>query len=189
MRSPPFPALPCSILTELPTNTENMKSESTTEAEMRAEKAPWPETVEALTEYITSLVERKHDYGTCVYAMSLAATAAFQHVASKLGGTAFQASCADLDILRRTRSMDGPFIILKAEDMCYPQYDLTEKLREAMDGWKEWVAEECAKKLEKSCGDAHPDVKAHWERLASHKSNAELCGPSRERQPETPDQP
>jgi hypothetical protein len=84
----------------------------------------------------------------------------------------FQASCADLDFLRRTRSMDGPFIILKAEDMLYPQYDLPEKLREAMESWKEWAAEECAKKLEKSGEEAHPKVKAHWERLASHKSNA-----------------
>ena len=95
---------------------------------MRAEKAPWPKTLEELNEYITSLTDRQHDYGTCVYAMSLAAVAAFQHVASKLGVTGFQASCADLDILRRTRSMEGPFIILKAEDMCYPQYDLKENL-------------------------------------------------------------
>ena len=171
--NPPFHPPPCSILTESPTNTENMKSESTTEAEMRDEKAPWPDTLEALNEYITSLVERKHDYGTCVYAMSLAATAAFYHVSSKLGVTGFQASCADLDFLRRTRSMDGPFIILKAEDMLYPQYDLPEKLREAMESWKEWAAKECAKKLEESGKQAHPDVKAHWERLASHKSNNE----------------
>lgn len=149
-----------------------MKSASTTEAEMRDEKAPWPNTLELLNEYITSLVDRQHDYGTCVYAMSLSAVAAFQHVASKLGVTGFQASCADLDILRRTRSLDGPFIILKAEDMLYPQYDLPEKLRKAMESWKEWAAEECAKELEKSGEQVHPDVKAHWERLASHKSNA-----------------
>lgn len=96
-----------------------MKSESTTEIEMRAEKVPWPETLEELTEYIASLTDREHDYGTCVYAMSLAATAAFQYVSKRLGVTGFQAGCADLDILRRTRSLDGPFIILKAEDMCF----------------------------------------------------------------------
>jgi hypothetical protein len=148
-----------------------MKSESTTEIEMRAEKVPWPETLEELTEYIASLTDREHDYGTCVYAMSLAATAAFQYVSKRLGVTGFQAGCADLDILRRTRSLDGPFIILKAEDMCYPQYDLQEKLREAMDGWKDWAAKECAKKLEIDGDIAHPSVKAHWQRLASHKSN------------------
>lgn len=148
-----------------------MKSESTTEAEMRAEEAPCPNTTEELSEYITSLVEREHDYGTCVYAMSLAATAAFNYVASKLGVTGFQASCADLDILRRTRLIKGPFIILKAADMCYPQYSLPEKLREAMGEWKDWVSKECAKKLEESGDQAHPDVKAHWELMASHKPN------------------
>jgi len=144
-----------------------MKSESNTEAEMRTEEAPSPETMEALGEYITSLVEREHDYGTCVYAMSLAATAAFQHVASRLGATGFQASCADLDILRRTRLMDGPFTILKAKDMLYPQYDLPEKLREAMESWRDWAATECAKKLKESGEHTHPDVKAHWERMAT----------------------
>jgi len=153
-----------------------MKSESKTETEMRAEKAPRPDTLEALNEYINSLMEREHDYGTCVYAISLAATAAFNMVASKLGVTGFQASCADLDFLRRTRGIDGPFIILKGEDMCYPQYDLPEKLREAMESWREWAAEKCTEKLAK-CGDPHPDVKAHWERLAAYKSNSVINKP------------
>lgn len=149
-----------------------MKSESKTEQEMRSEKAPWPETLEALSEYIASLTERKHDYGTCVYAMSLAATAAFQHVAHKLGVTGFQASCADLDIVRRTRGMEGPFILLKGEDMIYSQYDLPGKLREAMDEWAGWAAEQAAKKLaENKQENVHPDVWAHWVALAAHKSN------------------
>lgn len=150
-----------------------MKSESTSEEEMRAEVAPWPKTVEELNEYIASLVVRKHDYGTCVYAMSLAATATFNYVAGNLGVTGFQSSSADLDILRRTRSMECPFILLRAEDMLYPQYDLPGKLREAMDSWKDWAAEECGKKLENSREHAHPNVLAHWERLASSKSNTD----------------
>jgi hypothetical protein len=152
-----------------------MKSESKTEQEMRAEKAPWPTTLDELKEYVASLTDRDHDYGTCVYAMSLAATAAFQHVAHKLGVTGFQASCADLDIVRRTRSMEGPFILLKGEDMLYPQYDLPGKLREAMGEWAEWAAEQAAKKLAKNKQDAvHPSVWAHWVTLAAHKSNKEL---------------
>ena len=138
---------------------------------MREEKAPTPNTVDELNEYVRSLVEREHDYGTCVYAMSLAATAAFNHVASKLGVTGFQASCADLDVLRRTRDMDGPFIILKAEDMLYPQYDVPGKLREAMASWQGWLAEQAALKM-KDAKTAHPEVAAHWEKLAAKKSNA-----------------
>jgi hypothetical protein len=145
-----------------------MKETAKTEAEMRAAKEQWPKTIEELTEYVESLVNREHDYGTCVYAMSLAATATFNYVAGKLGVTGFQASCADLDILRRTRSMKGPFIILKAEDMVYPQYDLQGKLREAMGEWQKWVAEQAKKQLaEHTDGNVHPEVLEHWKKLAS----------------------
>jgi hypothetical protein len=137
-----------------------------TEQEMRAETAPTFDTVEELQGYITALVERQHDYGTCCYAMSLAATAAFNFVASKLGVTGFQASCADLDILRRTRHLDGPFVILKGEDELYPQYDNQQKLQECRESWKDWIAEQAKAKLEKSADSAHPNVVAHWKKLA-----------------------
>lgn len=143
-----------------------MRESAKTEAEMREATAPTPYTKEQLTEYVESLVKRTHDYGTCVYAMSMAATAAFNYVAHELGVTGFQASCADLDILRRTRSIKGPFILLKGEDALYPQYDLPGKLAEAMDGWKSWLKEEAKKKLAEN-SNAHPNVVAHWERLAS----------------------
>lgn len=137
-----------------------------TEQEMRAETAPTFNTVEELQGYITSLVEREHDYGTCCYAMSLAATAAFNFVASKLGVTGFQASCADLDILRRTRHLDGPFVILTGEDELYPQYDNQLKLQECRDSWRDWIAEQAKVKLETSADSAHPNVVAHWKKLA-----------------------
>lgn len=41
-----------------------------TEEQMRDSEAPWPKSVEELEEYVRSLVERPHDYGTCVYAMN-----------------------------------------------------------------------------------------------------------------------
>lgn len=136
---------------------------------MRAETAPWPKTLAELNEYITSLKEKPHDYGTCVYAMSLASVATFNHVASELGVTGFQASCADLDFLRRTRSLKGPFIILKAEDTLYPQYDLRQKLEEALEGWREWASKEAARLLAESSEHAHQSVKAHWEQLAAYE--------------------
>ncbi len=138
---------------------------------MRDSVAPWPESIDGLGKYIESLVERQHDYGTCVYAMSLAATAAFQYVAGKLGCTGFQASLADLDILRRTRQMKGPFIVLKAEDELYPQCDLGEKLDGARESWKPWVAERAAKRLAESRAvDVHPAVWSHWEKIAKEGS-------------------
>lgn len=137
-----------------------------TEQEMRDSTAPTFETVEELSVYINDLVAQEHDYGTCCYAMSLAATASFNFVASKLGVTGFQASCADLDVLRRTRCIESPFAIIKASDMVSPQYDLQAKLGELMDSWMPWAAEEAAKNLAEK-NHAHPNVKAHWERLAA----------------------
>jgi len=142
-----------------------MKSTATTEKEMREETVPSPQTIAELIEYISSLTEREHDYGTCVYAMSMVATAAFNFVASKQGVTGFQASCADLDILRRTRMIKGPFILLKGEDALYPQYDLPGRLNEALESWKPFLAEQAALKLAET-HSAHPDVIAHWKKLA-----------------------
>lgn len=141
-----------------------------TESEMRAADVPWLKTPEELQAYIKALVERPHDYGTCVYAMSLAATAAFHYVAVVLGVTGFQASCADLDILRRTRRMKGPFLIIKAEDALYPQYDLRATLDEALTSWQPWLETEAAK-LIKERGDVHPAVSAHWQMLTTKKGD------------------
>lgn len=145
-----------------------MVETANTEADMRSAKVPWPKTEKQLLEYIGSLVNRHHDYGTCVYAMSMAATAAFNYVSGMLGVTGFQASCADLDILRRTRHMDGPFMIIKAEDALYPQYNIHGKLSEALTEWKPWLRDEAKKKMVNS-ETAHPTVRAHWEALAAGK--------------------
>ena len=138
-----------------------------TEQEMRESKAPSPDSTKELVSYIDTLVNREHDYGTCVYAMSLASVAAFNYVASKLGVTGFQASCADLDVLRRTRMLNGPFMIIDGEKMLYPQYDLRENLDKAMVEWEPWLAEKAKKLLSDKNEHAHPEVKAHWERLAA----------------------
>lgn len=138
-----------------------------TEKEMREAEVPTFDSSRKLRAYIDGLVERDHDYGTCVYAMSMAATAAFNYVARKLGVTGFQASCADMDIVRRVRHMRGPFMIVNGADALYPQYDLHAKLGEFLDEIKPWLAEEAAKSLaSESSVSAHPNVVAHWKQLA-----------------------
>jgi hypothetical protein len=138
-----------------------------TEKEMADAKSPWPYTCDQLMQYIDSLVNRSHDYGTCVYALSLGALAAFNFISHKLGVTGFQASCADLDFVKRNRSIKGPFILLKAEDALYPQYDLQAKLHEALKEWQPWLSEEAEKRL--AGGVAHPNVVAHWKKLANRE--------------------
>jgi len=148
-----------------------MKEQAKTEKEMREVKDPWPKELEELNEYIKSLVEREHDYGTCCYTMSLAAAATFNYMASQLGVSGFQASCADLDFLRRTRLMRGPFIILKLEDALYPQYDLSGELEEFLhsEDNQKWLHDEAAKLLDHAQG-GHPNVISHWKRLANGNS-------------------
>lgn len=145
-----------------------MKCEAKTEQEMHEADAPAPDTLAELSAYIESLTEREHEYGTCVYAMSLAAVAAFNHVAQKLGVTGFQASCADMDILRRTRQMDGPFMLVDAHKMLYPQYSIHAKVGEAMNEWLPWAAVEARKLLDKNDrASVSQRVWQHWEQLAA----------------------
>lgn len=148
------------------------------EAQMRDAKVPWPKSEEELIEYVGALVNRQHDYGTCVYAMSMAAEAAFNFVASKLGVTGFQASYADMDFLRRVRGIKGGFRIVKTENLLYPQYCDDEHfpgVDELMDDKdnKQWLADEARKLIEeKSAIGVHPDVMNHWKMLAGR------CPPS-----------
>lgn len=139
------------------------------EAGLRAARIGFPKSEDDLLAIIRPLVERGHDYGTCVYAMSIAAEATFNYVASVLGCTGFQASCADLDLVRRTRGIEGPFAIFKADNLCYPQYDLPAKFREWMEGedTAKWVAEECQRMLDEASGVEAPSVVEHWREKAA----------------------
>ena len=135
------------------------------EQTMREQTVPTPSTLEDLTAYIQSLVNGTHSYGTCVYAMSMAAVAAFEFVGRQLGVTGFQASCADLDVLRRTRRIDGPFMLVKAQDALYPQYDMVESTEKFLGESKPWLKEQAQKLLE-SKDHTVERVKQHWKQLA-----------------------
>lgn len=147
------------------TLTESAQSE----ADMRVAENPWPRNERQLTEYIASIVDRQHDYGTCVYAMSLAAIAAFNYVAGRLGVTGFQSSCADMDIIRRTRRIEGPFMLVDVSKALYPQCAPVNKVSEFMqsDDVRKWLREEAAKKLLENPG-ANAEVIEHWNRMAAN---------------------
>lgn len=136
------------------------------EKQLRESETPWPQTEAELLSILRVLTDRQQDYGTCVYVMSIAAIAAFNYASSKVGSSGFQASCADLDFLRRSRLIKGPFMISKAEDAIYPQYDLRAKLEKFLEDSKGWLRDE-SKKLIESSPAAHPNVMAHWKALAS----------------------
>lgn len=135
--------------------------------ELRDTEVPWPKTQKELTAFIASLVKRQHDYNSQCYAVSMAAVAAFRYVAGHLGVTCFQASCADMDLIRRTRSMKGPFTIVDVSKALYPQYDLVGDLRRYLAESGDWLRDEARKLLaDPHAENAHPDVIAHWRALA-----------------------
>lgn len=139
-----------------------------TEAELRDAEVPWPKSEKELVAYIAALADREHDYGTCVYAMSMAATAAFYYVAGKLGVTGFQASCADMDVLRRIRHYKMGFRIVDYANLLYPQYCDDEHFPD----WRGLMRQNAAalkteadKRLAESA-NAHPNVVEHWRMLS-----------------------
>lgn len=146
-----------------------------TEKEMRECKVPWFDKKRDLIKYISQLVNMKHDYGTCCYAMSMSAVAAFNFVSSKLGVTGFQASCAELDVLARTRNMKLGFKILDNEDLLYPQmkYKFGEEMWERMTRDNIKVLREKAKELINENKEAHPVVMTRWIYLANTKEEDE----------------
>jgi hypothetical protein len=137
-----------------------------TEQELRETKVPWLKNVKELNTYISGLTNREHDYGTCVYAMSMAALATFYYVSSKLGVTGFQASCADLDFLSRSRGYKHGCAITDYNNLLYPQYE------GRIPGFWTLIEENIiyfrkeAKKLLLEHPEANFNVKKHWRKLA-----------------------
>lgn len=148
-----------------------MKTPSKTEGELRNEVAPTPNTIEELNEYIASLEALEPDYGIAVYVVSLSSAATFNYLARKHGITGFQASCADLDILRRTRHLDCPAMLIKADDMLYPQYDMYAKLTEFMTDSMPWAARRATELLARPLDGVHPSVLARWREIAAAKDS------------------
>lgn len=151
-----------------------------TEQELCDQDVPVPDSMDALTQYITTLVDRPHDYGTCVYAASMAAVAAFQYVAGRLGMTGFQAGCADMDFIRRTRRLEHGFRLIDLGNLLCPQYCNAEHF----PSWKDClrdkdVAAAIAKVARKNLDenpDAQPAVRNHWGFLVGNGAASEAGG-------------
>lgn len=137
-----------------------------TEEELREQDVPWPASIDELTAYITSLAKRPHDYGTCVYAASMAAVAAFYYVLGTLGMTGFQAGCAEMDFIRRTRRLKHGFRILDLGNLLYPQNCNAEHFPSWEDCLRNKdVAAALAKAARKNLDEnphAAPEVRNHW---------------------------
>lgn len=145
-----------------------------TEKELRESSIPAPKTMEELHSYIDSLVDRPHDYGTCVYAMSLSALAAFNYIASKLGVTGFQAGCAEIEFISRSRRWECGGAVIDYSNLLWPQYS------ESISGFRELVYHAAPQLVDKAQEllSQHPDSwAADWWRsiisLAAFKQSYE----------------
>lgn len=136
-----------------------------TEQELRQEVVLTFKTKEELLAYIETLTTQEHDYGTCVYAMSLAATATFYYVAGTLGVSGFQAACADMDVIKRLRGYKGPFMIIDISNALYPQYDIKNSVAEFITECHPWLKEQAQELLDKNSTTASSVVVEHWKEL------------------------
>ena len=143
------------------------------EKALREVRVPFPESLSQVNEAIEALKNRKHDYGTCVYAMSISAVIVFNYLSNILGTTGFQVSCADMDILARTRNFKWGRI-LNYENLLYPQYCDDEHFpswRVLLEENKDELAKRAKAKLNEN-DVAHEDVLAHWRKLAKAGINS-----------------
>lgn len=146
-------------------------AESITE-EMGVHKAWYDEakrmTPEALPAFVTKLTtEFHHDYGTICHAAAAAAVgAAWAIDKGPQGGiTGFQAGAIMWEFISHWMSYEGkPLGLLKYSDMLYPQN--ADRFRSISAETYDYLKTE-AKKLLEERSDAHPNVVAHWQRLAA----------------------
>lgn len=146
-----------------------------TEKQMREAKDPWPKTARELVGYLAkmrreakSFRNKGEGYGKGVYAMSLAATAAFNYMAHVVGASGFQAGCASADFFKRARSLEHGFMSIDFNDLLYPQLAsdndrFPTALRLLLKNAK-WARAE-ARKLLKKNPKADPEVIKWWEQL------------------------
>lgn len=110
--------------------------------------------------------ESARAYESSARAMVDVGKAAFNYAASEVGASGFQGSWAALTLYGELVGINGPFIVLKAEDMLYPQYDLIDRLREFIesDEMARWLGEQAAERLQGSL-HASESVREHWQKL------------------------
>jgi hypothetical protein len=130
---------------------------------------PAPRTRGEFDVLIDNILDAEHSYNTVPEAMTDAALGAFNFISSKLGATGFQASWADLNFFKRSRNIKAPFMIVNLDDELYPQCDPLDKVCEFIEKNRDWLRTEAQKLLNEENKEypAHPDVLAHWRKLAN----------------------
>ena len=149
-------------------------NKETVTEEMHPEKAWFAEarkiTEKELPDFFARIIHGyNHDYGTMCHAVAACALAAAAAASNDedVGLSGFQAGFVMWDFIRnwtKTGNKCG-LKLVDYDDMLYPQY--AEKFEKMInkDNW-ELIQKKAMENLEKS-KDAHPDVIAHWRKIAN----------------------
>ncbi len=126
-------------------------------------------TVAELSKYVEEKLQGEYTYNTHIEAIADITLAAFELAADKLGASGYSASCAELLFLQKSRNIQGPFIVLKGQDMLYPQY--WDRIPEHLKAeWMPWARKEAQKLLDSQTEEdlkfASDSVINHWKNLA-----------------------
>lgn len=132
------------------------------------ETAKTVKTLDDLSGFMREVVSGySHDYGTICQALAASGLAALW-CADRMGGgiTGFQSGAVFWELAREWLGLRGPARLLKFEDMLYPQYDYLFDRTLTTETF-EWLKSEAKKKIESDDGRSHPEVLAHWKRIAA----------------------
>lgn len=124
-------------------------------------------TLEQLPDFLKHLTTAyKHDYGTICHAIAAAAVAAAWAVEkSPQGGiTGFQGGAVMWQFMEKWNGIKFPARLVQYDDMLYPQYE-RKFTTISKDTW-EHLQKKAGELLKGERRHAHPDVVAHWKKVA-----------------------
>jgi hypothetical protein len=105
-------------------------------------------------------------YGRTMEQLSQITLDAFHYGCSVLHVSGLQASWAELNFVAKARQMEHGFLLLDADNLLYPQYDLLAQVREWIAETRPHLAKVAREKLAES-PTAHPEVLARWREIAA----------------------
>ena len=109
-----------------------------------------------------------HDYGTvckAIAACALAASWCANRMEGGAGGiTGFQSGAVFWEYARRWQGIDGPARLMRYSEMLFPQHEV-DFARTITPLTADWLRAEAGKLLAEG-GPSHPEVVAHWKKIA-----------------------
>lgn len=134
----------------------------------------WPKTEEEFIAYVREQLNGPKSsetdasyYNNTAEALANITIAAHNYAAYVQGNSNFQAGWAQMKFLSVVRGIEGPFAILDSNELLYPQYDMQGKVNKWLKEWEVALAPKAKELLETSSGYAHPNVVAHWRKIAA----------------------